>query len=100
MKVYVFGDQTNSFEASLRRLFQIKENPLLASFLERTHYSLRLEIGHLSASEREFFPRFTSLGDLLARYCESGNNPALESAFTTINQLGFFIKYIAPPPQL
>jgi len=89
--VYLFGDQTNSFDTGLRRLLLIKENVILTSFFERVHYALRLEIGKLGIFERELFPRFTSLGDLLARYRESENNAALESALTAIHQLGSFI---------
>jgi len=89
--VYLFGDQTTSFDTGLRRLLLIKENVILTSFFERVHYALRLEIGELGIFERELFPRFTSIGDLLARYRESENNPALESALTAIHQLGSFI---------
>jgi len=89
--VYLFGDQTTSFDTGLRRLLLIKENVILTSFFERVHYALRLEIGELGIFERELFPRFTSIGDLLARYRESENNPALKSALTAIHQLGSFI---------
>lgn len=94
-RVYLFGDQTNSFDAGLRRLLQIKDNGSLTSFLERTRYALQLEIGHLPVFERQLFPRFTSVLDLLARYRESGNHPALESTFTCIHQLAAFIRYTA-----
>jgi naphtho-gamma-pyrone polyketide synthase len=91
-QIFVFGDQTHSFESGLRWLFQRKDNVLLLSFFERTHYALRLEISKLGVHERDLFPRFTSLVDLLANYRKSTNNPALESAFTTIHQIGCFIR--------
>lgn len=92
MQVLLFEDQTNDFDAGLRRLSQCKDNELLISFLERCHYVLRLEIGRLPMAERELFPRFTSLLDLLARYRKSANNPALEDALTCIHQIACFIR--------
>jgi len=91
-RVYLFGDQTGDFDAGLRRLLQAKNNSLVTSFFERCFYALRHEIAQLSPTQRQIFPRFTSVVDLLARYRESGPNPALESALTCIYQLGCFIK--------
>ena len=91
-QIYVFGDQTSDFDAGLRRLLSIKNNGLLTAFFEQLHYSLKVEIGRLPGLEREQFPRFTNFIDLLARYRESGNNPALESTFTCAHQLASFIK--------
>lgn len=90
--IFVFGDQTAGFEAGLRRLLHKKDNALLSSFFERVHYVLRLEIGHLSASQQEQFPRFISLLDLLGKYRELGSNPALESALVCAHQLACFIR--------
>jgi naphtho-gamma-pyrone polyketide synthase len=89
---YVFGDQTSEFDAGLRRLIQEKSNSLVTSFLERCFYALRHEVTQLPPSERRKFPRFTSIVSLLSRYRESGPNPALESALTTIYQLASFIR--------
>lgn len=91
-RVYLFGDQTGDFDAGLRRLLQAKNNSLVTSFFQRCFYALRQEITKLHPSQRKIFPRFTSTVDLLARYRESGPNPALESALTCIYQLGCFIK--------
>ncbi len=90
-QILLLGDQTNSFDAGIRQLSQHKDNPLLISFLERSHYALRLEIGKLPASQRELFPRFTSILDLLARYRKHGDNPALEGALTCVHQVACFI---------
>lgn len=92
--VYLFGDQTSDFDAGLRRLLQVKNNTIVASFFQRCFHALRQEIARLSPSERKIFPRFTSIVDLLARHRESDPNPALESALTCIYQLGCFIKYV------
>jgi naphtho-gamma-pyrone polyketide synthase len=53
---------------------------------------LRVEIAQLSISQRELFPRFTCILDLLQHYQTSGGNPALELALLTLNHLGRFIK--------
>ncbi|KAJ5104649.1 hypothetical protein NUU61_001996 [Penicillium alfredii] len=92
-RVYLFGDQTADFDSGLRRLLQAKNDSLLSAFFQKCYYALRKEISRLSPSQRQLFPRFTSVVDLLARYRESGSNPALESALTTIYQLGCFIHY-------
>ncbi|KAJ5517825.1 Acyl transferase/acyl hydrolase/lysophospholipase [Penicillium expansum] len=91
--VYLFGDQTADFDSGLRRLLHAKNDSLLAAFFQKSYYALRKEITSLPPSERQGFPRFTSIVDLLARFKESGPNPALESALTTIHQLGCFIHY-------
>jgi naphtho-gamma-pyrone polyketide synthase len=91
-RVYVFGDQTSEFDSGLRRLIQIKNNSFVTSFFERCFYALRHEIAQLPPSDRKTLPRFTSIVDLLARYRVSWPNPALESALTTIYQLGSFIR--------
>lgn len=91
-RVYLFGDQTADFDSGLRRLLHAKNDSLLVAFFQKSYYALRKEITSLPPSERDVFPRFTSIVDLLARYRESGPNPALESALTTIYQLGSFIQ--------
>ncbi|KAJ5379475.1 hypothetical protein N7509_012594 [Penicillium cosmopolitanum] len=92
-RVYLFGDQTANFDSGLRRLLQAKNDSLLSSFFQKCYYALRKEISQLPPSQRQMFPRFTSVVDLLARYRESGPSAALESALTTIYQLGCFIHY-------
>ncbi|CAI7653448.1 unnamed protein product [Penicillium manginii] len=92
-RMYLFGDQTANFDSGLRRLLQAKNDSLLSSFFQKCYYALRKEISQLPPSQRQMFPRFTSVVDLLARYRESGPSAALESALTTIYQLGCFIHY-------
>ncbi|KAL9126698.1 MAG: hypothetical protein Q9217_004295 [Psora testacea] len=92
-QILLFGDQTNAFDEGIRKLSQHKDNAFLISFLERCHFALRAEIGKLPVSQRQLFPRFTSILDLLARYRKSGDNPALEGALTCIHQVACFIGY-------
>ena len=91
-RVYLFGDQTADFAPGLRRLLQAKNDSLVIAFLQKCYYALRQEISQLPPSQRQIFPRFTSILDLLSRYRESGPNPALASALTIIYQLGCFIQ--------
>ena len=96
-QIYLFGDQTNSYDTGLCHLLQIKDNPLLSALFERVNYALRLYIGQLPRIQKELLPRFTSLHELLARYREtSGTNPALDSMFVCLHQLALFIRYICP----
>ncbi|CAL5871299.1 uncharacterized protein PFLUO_LOCUS5549 [Penicillium psychrofluorescens] len=92
-RVFLFGDQTADFDSGLRRLLHAKNDSLLSAFFQKCYHAVRGEITKLPQSERQVFPRFTSIVDLLARYRESGPNAALESALTTIHQLGCFIHY-------
>ncbi|CAK3990765.1 polyketide synthase [Lecanosticta acicola] len=91
MQLLVFGDQTAGFNASLRRLINIKHKSLLTSFLQRSHFALKHAIGRLPEEQRSDFPNTASLPDLLADYALSVPHPALESAFHSMNQLGSFI---------
>lgn len=91
-RVYLFGDQTADFDLGFRRLLQAKNDTLVIAFFQKCYHALRKEISQLPPCERQRFPRFTSLVDLLVRCKEAGPNPALESALTTIFQLGSFIQ--------
>ena len=93
-QILLFGDQTNLFDEGIRKLSQHKDNAFLISFLERCHFALRLEISRLHISQRQLFPRFTSILDLLARYKKTSDNPALEGALTCIHQVASFIRYV------
>lgn len=94
-QVFIFGDQTNASDADLRQLLHVNENSVLRSFFERVNYALRVEIARLPAIQQDWFPRYTTLLELLtARRRGSGNNPALGLALLCINQLGHFVKYV------
>lgn len=94
LSVYVFGDQTDSFESGLVQLLHIKGCEVLSSFFEQTQYALRLEISQLPVSQKEWFPRFTSIIDLVTGKSDQGRNPALELALLCLTQLARFIKYV------
>lgn len=91
-EIFIFGDQTNSFDTDLRELLHVNDNIVLRSFFERVTWALRVEIAGLPALKQKTFPRFTTLHDLLPRRRESGSNPALELALLCIAQLACFIR--------
>ena len=94
-QIFIFGDQTNASDADLRQLLHVNDNSVLKSFLERVTYAIRVEINLLPVVQQEWFPRFTTLLELLtARRHGTGDNPALELALLCINQLGRFVKYV------
>lgn len=90
----LFGDQTNDFVPGLRQLLRIKDGPLLLSFFEKTHITLRQEITRQSREIQELLPRFSGIADLLASYStDLDSTPVLASTLTAIYQLGSFIRY-------
>lgn len=92
LQILLFGDQTNSFDKSLRRLLEPGSSSAVTTLLERVNLALRLEIGALPISQQQRFPRFSSVSDLEARYRSSTRRASLESAFHCLNQLGWFIR--------
>ena len=96
VQVFLFGDQTNAFEADLRQLLYTKDNEVLNSFLKKANLALRLEIAKLSPSQQEQFPRFSTLIDLLNGFREYGSHPALELGLLCLDQLARFIKSVFP----
>ena len=91
-QVYLFGDQNFDFDGGLRRLLHVKDNAVLISFFERVQHAIRTEIGELPFQERELFPRFSSLIDLLAKQREAGSNPAIEQMLTCVHQFACFFE--------
>jgi len=93
IQIYLFGDQTFDATVKLRDLCRSNAPPILESFLGKAYYQIRTEIGQLSARERESYPRFSSLHDILSwERTHIANYPALQSALTCIYQLGEFIR--------
>ena len=93
IQFYLFGDQTQSFDAGLCQLLQIKDIPLLASLFEQVNHAIRMHIGNLPSIQKSRFPRFSTLYELLARYRETPDtNPAIESMLVCLHQLALFIR--------
>jgi len=97
--VLLFGDQTAEQYPLLRKTVLRTGNASLSTFLERTSAALRDEIQQLSPRQKQKFPDFMTINNLLDLYYEKGDKiPMLEAAFTTIAQLGHFIGYFSEHP--
>lgn len=92
-QVFVFGDLAISFEQDLRQLLHVKDNGSLHSFFNQVAFAFRQEIASLPASVQEWFPRFTTLIDVLANFDELEGAPALRFALLSVYQLGRFVRY-------
>ncbi|KAH8585728.1 conidial yellow pigment biosynthesis polyketide synthase [Bisporella sp. PMI_857] len=92
-KIYLFGDQIYDVHSKLRDLLHSANGPVLRHFFERVDYAIRAEIGQLSFSTRESFPRFSGIAHLLSwNRCDESFPIPFEMALTCIYQLGSFIK--------
>lgn len=94
VQVFVFGDQSSCSLSNLQLLLLKKNNPYLTSFIEQANYILRHEIAQLTAAERQSFPAFSSIQNLVARGIKNKKekNAAFESTLATIYQICCFIK--------
>ena len=94
LQICLFGDQTYDVSKKLRELLYTQKSSILESFFEQVYGRLREEVGHLPSHDREVYPRFTSIADLLSwRERQNTTLPALENALTCIYQLGLFIRF-------
>lgn len=93
LHLYLFGDLTYDISTKLQPLIHSESYPLLRSFFDFVCDKLRAEIGRLPAQDKEIFPRFSSIAELLTwRISHSRSNPAVENALTCIYQLAQFIQ--------
>jgi naphtho-gamma-pyrone polyketide synthase len=91
-RVFVFGDQSSFSLSNLQLLLLKKNNPYLTSFADRVNFALRHEIAQLTIAERQWFPAFSSIQNLVARGLKKEKNAALDSTLATIYQICSFIK--------
>lgn len=91
-RVFVFGDQSSFSLSNLKLLLLKKNNPYLTLFTDRVNFALRQEIAQLPIAERQWFPAFSSIQNLVARGLKKEKNAALDSILTTIYQICCFIK--------
>ncbi|KAK3331714.1 polyketide synthase, partial [Cercophora scortea] len=93
-QVLVFGDLSSSgFEDELRKLLHLKTNPLLDAFFEQVGFALRRIIGGLPSEQQDWFPRFTTLIDLVARLGETAATPVLRFLVLSVYEVAQFIVY-------
>ncbi|PON26658.1 hypothetical protein TGAM01_v204668 [Trichoderma gamsii] len=92
-RVFVFGDQSSFSLSNLQLLLLKKNNPYLTLFTDRVNVALRQEVARLTIAERQWFPAFSSIQNLVARGLKKDKNAALDSTLTTIYQICAFINY-------
>ncbi|KXH68541.1 hypothetical protein CSAL01_02198 [Colletotrichum salicis] len=92
-EVFLFGDQTTRFEPALQELLLNKNSPYLTAFIDRIKITLKKEISSLPATERQLFPPFVDIGDLVSKFQQGAKNPALESVLACLYQLCAYIQF-------
>lgn len=98
LQIYLFGDQTHEISTKLQALLHSKSSPILQSFFDEVHRRLRAEIGQLPARDKEIFPRFSSIAEILAwRKRQDTYIQAIENALTCTYQLAYFIRFVLSP---
>lgn len=90
--LYLFEDQASDISAGLADLLCLQQDPILQAFFEGAYNAIRTELGFLSQAQREQFPRFSSIQDLLALCRRSQLHPSFYHALTCTHQLGSFIR--------
>ncbi|KAK6083898.1 polyketide synthase [Seiridium cupressi] len=91
VRLYLVGDSTFPLASGLLSLLRQGYNPLLQTFFDATYCVLRAEIASLSSIQRDLFPRFSSIQDLLALHRRGTLHPALHHALVCCFQLALFI---------
>ena len=95
IRVLVFGDQSSCSLSKLQPLLLKKDNPYLTSFIDQVNHTLRHEVARLPTAERQSFPAFSSIQNLVSRVLKAdkkNENAALESTLATVYQLCCFIR--------
>ncbi|KAK3317091.1 type I polyketide synthase [Apodospora peruviana] len=98
-EVLIFGDQCFPFAPPLQKLLLKKDSPHLVSFFEQINITLRREISSLSTAEKQLFPSFSNVQELVAGFQKLPNCPALESALACCYHLAAFIHHYDSPSQ-
>lgn len=92
--LFLLGDQTITFEKSLRQLLHVKGNGHLNVFFEKVAFTLREAIARLPAHQQDLFPRFTTIVDLVHDVGSTRGTPALKFPLLCVYEIGQFIKYV------
>ncbi|CAJ2509016.1 Uu.00g140420.m01.CDS01 [Anthostomella pinea] len=99
LQVLLFGDQTFDYTAELPVLLREKDNPYLVAFVERVQVTLRRNIARLPSTERNLFPPFSSIQDLLICIKTQRRNTVLDGTLTCFYQLCSFMSFFGQHEQ-
>lgn len=92
LSLYVFGDQDGQFRDNLGVLLLTGGNPTLNTFFDKVALLLRQEIQTLSWSQREQFPSFCNILDLLAIDATKPFHPALQLALSSVHHFAVSLR--------
>ncbi|KAB5542432.1 type I polyketide synthase, partial [Coniochaeta sp. 2T2.1] len=98
-EVLIFGDQCFRFAPALQELLLKKDSPYLVSFFDQVNITLRREISLLSTAEKQLFPSFSNVQELVANFQKLRTCSALESALACCYHLAAFIHHYDSPSQ-
>lgn len=84
LSLYFFGDQESQFRDNLGALLLTGGNPILNTFFDKVALAIRQEVQTLSWSQREQFPSFCNILDLLAIDASKPFHPALQLALSSV----------------
>ncbi|KAF4121453.1 hypothetical protein GMORB2_1860 [Geosmithia morbida] len=102
--VYVFGDQSSPVLDKLDGLLRIKDNALLASFLNEAFLIISRETRSLPSADRVSVAQSESPSLLIEAVRRGTTHATLESSFLCIYEIGYYIDSLSrsqrqhPPP--
>lgn len=92
LSLYLFGDQDGHFRDNLGVLLLTGGNATLNTFFDQIALSLRQEIQTLSWSQREQFPSFHNILDLLSIDATKPFHPALQLALSSVHHFAVSLR--------
>ena len=92
LSFYLFGDQDGKFRDNLGALLLTGGNPTLNTFFDKVALSLRQEIQTLSWSQRDQFPSFCNILDLLSVDAAKPFHPALQLALSSTHHFAVCLR--------
>ncbi len=91
-RVFLFGDQTVDIVPKLRELLAVRDNPLLAAFLDQAHYVVRAQMMVALPPAEHKASRTANLAEMVQKYADGRLNSAFQTALLCICQLGCFMQ--------
>lgn len=92
VEILLFGDSTANIDRHFQQLLNCKGNPELQSLFDHASLAFRREFARLPRDQHEWFPRFTSMIDLVAGVEGSIGEPALRLALLCVYQVGLVLE--------
>nr|AAS89278.1 truncated polyketide synthase [Aspergillus flavus]AAS89279.1 truncated polyketide synthase [Aspergillus flavus]AAS89286.1 truncated polyketide synthase [Aspergillus flavus]AAS89293.1 truncated polyketide synthase [Aspergillus flavus] len=91
-QLFLFGDQTADFVPKLRSLLSVQDSPILAAFLDQSHYVVRAQMLQSMNTVDHKLARTADLRQMVQKYVDGKLTPAFRTALVCLCQLGCFIR--------